>query len=305
MGTSSYIELHRRGELERRAEEARRLRIDDGCHLCPRECSVEHVEGERGDCGIGDKAVVTSVGPHFGEEPCLVGQGGSGTIFFAGCNLHCVFCQNSDISQDPEVWREVGPQELAAFMLSLQARGVENLNFVSPSHLVVEILGGLALAVEAGLTIPLVYNSSGYDGLRALGYLDGVVDIYMPDLKYSDSEAAEMCSAAPDYPEVARAAITEMHRQVGDLEVDERGVAVRGLLVRLLVLPGGLAGTAESVRFLAEEISRDTAVNVMDQYRPAFRARAHPPLDRRVTREEYSEARRIAKEAGLRLVDEI
>ncbi|MHC4860843.1 MAG: radical SAM protein, partial [Planctomycetota bacterium] len=266
---------------------------------------VSHAEGERGDCGVGQMAVVTSAGPHFGEESCLVGRGGSGTIFFAGCNLHCVFCQNSDISQAPEVWREVGPHELASFMLSLQARRVENLNLVSPSHLVVEILDALALAAEAGLTLPIVYNSSGYDSVKAIGYLDGVVDIYMPDLKYSDGEAAAKCSKAPDYPEVARAAIREMHRQVGDLALDTRGVALRGLLVRHLVLPGGLAGTAESMRFLAEEISRDTAVNVMDQYHPAYRARLQPPLDRRVTQEEYLEARRAAKDAGLRLVDEL
>jgi len=198
-----------------------------------------------------------------------VGRGGSGTIFFAGCNLHCVFCQNSDISQEPEAWREVGPQELAAFMLSLQARGVENLNVVSPSHLVVEILAGLALAAEAGLTIPVVYNSSGYDGLTALGYLDGVVDIYLGLL-----------------------------RDVGVLAEDAVEVAAREE-------DGARAAAPHQAGLLAEEISRDTVVNVMDQYFPAFRARAHPPLDRKVTRDEYLEARTIAKEAGLRLVDEM
>jgi putative pyruvate formate lyase activating enzyme len=223
-------------------------------------------------------AQVASYGPHFGEERPLVGRGGSGTIFFAGCNLKCVFCQNFDISQPAagtEALRaewEAPAQRLAAMMLDLQARGCENINLVSPSHVVPQILAAVALAAEGGLRLPLVYNSGGYDALHTLRLLDGVVDIYMPDMKYGDEKVAERLSGIGDYVARNRAAVKEMHRQVGDLQMDERGVATRGLLVRHLVLPDDLAGTAATARFLTEEISRDTYINVMDQYRPAFRA---------------------------------
>jgi putative pyruvate formate lyase activating enzyme len=305
MSEPPYLALHRRGEIRARAEAASALREADGCRLCPRECGVHHEDGEEGVCGVGTSAVISSVAPHFGEESCLVGTGGSGTIFFAGCNLHCVFCQNYEISSAPHLWKEVGPQELAAQMLSLQTRRVMNLNFVTPSHLVPEILFALDLAIEAGLTLPIVFNTGGYDRVETLRLLEGIVSIYMPDLKYADGSVAERYSNAPDYPEVAKAAIREMHRQVGDLELDHRGVAVRGLLVRHLVLPGDLAGTAEVVRFLAEEISPDTVINVMDQYHPEFKARAIPELNRRISVQEYSEARSLAKDAGLRLVEEL
>ena len=305
MTTASYIELHRSGELAKRALGAHELRDVGGCHLCPGKCGAERVEGERGNCGLAGMAVLSNVAPHFGEEPCLVGEGGSGTIFFSGCNLRCVFCQNHDTSRQPELWREVGAQELASFMLSLQARSVENINLVTPSHLIPDILDALLLAVEAGLTLPIVYNSSGYDLLESIQLLDGVVDIYLPDFKFSDPVVASRLSAAEDYPSVAKRAILEMHRQVGDLVLDERGVAERGLLVRHLVLPGNLAGTAEVVRFLAEEVSGGTCINVMDQYFPAHKAHEFPPLDRRITAEEYDDARRLAEEAGLRLVDDL
>ncbi len=301
----SIIDLFRSGELARRAEEAAALRDEGGCHLCPGRCRAERVEGEKGNCGIGRVAVLASVAPHFGEEPCLVGNGGSGTLFFSGCNLQCVFCQNHEISREPDAWREVGPAELASFMLSLMARGVENINLVTPSHIIPDILAALVLAMEAGLRLPIVYNSSGYDLPEALRLLDGVVDIYMPDFKFSDPEVAARYTSASDYPQVAKAAIREMHRQVGDLVVDSRGVAVRGLLVRHLVLPGGLAGTAEIMRFLAEEVSAKTCVNVMDQYFPAHEAHKYPPLDRRLSREEYLKARRLAEEAGLRMVEDL
>ena len=305
MTTASYIDLHRSGELAKRALSAHELRDVGGCHLCPGKCGAERVDDKRGNCGLGKVAVLSNVAPHFGEEPCLVGEGGSGTLFFAGCNLRCVFCQNHDTSREPEMWRNVGPQELASFMLSLQARGVENINLVTPSHLIPDVLDALVFAVEAGLTLPIVYNSSGYDLLESIQLLDGVIDIYLPDFKFADATVGARLSAAKDYPTVAKKAISEMHRQVGDLVFDERGVATRGLLVRHLVLPGGLAGTPEVVRFLAEEVSKNTCINVMDQYFPAYKAHEYPPLDRRISREEYDDACRLAEEAGLRLVDDL
>jgi putative pyruvate formate lyase activating enzyme len=241
---------------------------------CPRSCRVDRIAGERGVCGIGALAQVASYGPHFGEEAPLVGRGGSGTIFFAGCNLGCVFCQNYDISQplrDHPEW-EATAEEIARMMLGLQSMGCENINFVSPSHVVPQILAALVVAAGEGLRLPLVYNSGGYDALHTLRLLDGVVDIYMPDMKYSDDRVGQPLSGVRDYVARNRAAVLEMHRQVGDLELDERGVARRGLLVRHLVLPDGLAGTADVARFLADEVSRNTYINVMNQYRPAHKA---------------------------------
>ena len=301
----SIVGLFKAGELAHRAAEAAALRDEGGCHLCPGKCRADRAADEKGNCGVGRVAVLSSVAPHFGEEPCLVGEGGSGTLFFSGCNLNCIFCQNYEISRQPDIWREVGPHELAAFMLSLQARGAENINLVTPSHIIPDILAALVLAMEAGLALPIVYNSSGYDLPEALQLLDGVIDIYMPDFKFSDPASARLCTSKPDYPDVAKAAIREMYGQVGDLTLDERGVARRGLLVRHLVLPGGHAGTAEVMRFLAEEISANTCVNVMDQYFPAHEAHLHPPFDRRVSREEYLAARKMAEDAGLRLVESL
>jgi len=243
--------------------------------------------------------VVASAFPHHGEESCLSGWGGSGTIFFSSCNLRCVFCQNYDISWGEE-GRPVGPEELAGIMLALQRQGCHNINFVTPSHVIPQILEALPAAVEGGLRIPLVYNSSGYDAPEGLELLDGVVDIYMPDFKFWDPAVARRL-AAEDYPEAARAAVREMHRQVGDLVVDAQGLAVRGLLVRHLVLPGGLAGTAEVMRFLAG-LSRNTFVNLMGQYRPEGRVGvggAFAEIDRRIGRGEMEEAYRAAREAGL------
>jgi putative pyruvate formate lyase activating enzyme len=241
---------------------------------------------------------VTGYGPHFGEESVLVGRGGSGTIFFGGCNLNCVFCQNFETSQREE-GREVSCGQLGRMMMSLQARGCENINFVSPSHVVPQVLEGLAAAAGEGLKLPLVYNTGGYDALATLRLLDGVIDIYMPDMKYARASVGRLLSGVPDYPEVNRAAIKEMHRQVGDLEVGDDGVARRGLLIRHLVLPGDLAGTAETMRWLSCEVSPDTAVNVMRQYYPCYKASEHPPLDRRVTAEEWAAALRATRDAGL------
>lgn len=296
VGRPSYLRLADSGELTGRASLARAgLRR---CVLCPHACAVDRTRGEVGRCGIGALARVYSYGPHLGEEPPLVGYGGSGTIFFSGCNLSCVFCQNWDISQGRAGW-DVAEDELAMIMLELQARGCHNVNLVSPSHVVPHILGALAVAVHQGLRIPLVYNTGGYDSLATVRLLAGIVDIYMPDAKYSVDEVAGRLSGADKYVQVSRAAILEMHRQVGDLALDERGLASGGLLVRHLVLPGSLAGTADLVRFLADQVSRDTYVNIMGQYRPEFQARRYPEIGRPVNHEEVREAKLLARRAGL------
>jgi putative pyruvate formate lyase activating enzyme len=294
------LSLHQTGELADRAVLARQH--ESACDLCARYCRVDRSE-RHGACRIGTKAWVASYGPHHGEEQPLRGWRGSGTIFFTWCNLRCQYCQNSDISQRP-AGREVESDELAAIMLTLQESGCHNINFVSPSHVVAEILEALVIAVEHGLRIPLVYNTGGFDSPEALALLDGVVDIYMPDMKYTDRLVARRLSKIGNYPEVNRAAIREMHRQVGDLKLDSRGIAQRGLLIRHLVLPEGLAGTEEIVHFLAEEISKNTYLNLMDQYRPCFKAHKYPPLNRRLTSDEYLEALKLAQEAGLTRLDE-
>jgi len=300
VGRAAYLALHERGELAARAARARE-RLSP-CRVCPRSCGADRAGGELGDCRVGARARVASHGPHHGEEPPLSGWRGSGTIFLSGCNLRCVFCQNHDISQRRD-GRETSAPELAAMMLELEAAGCHNLNWVTPSHVVPQLLEALVLAAAHGLRLPIVYNTGSYDDLETLRLLDGVVDVYLPDLKYADGEAAERYSAAPDYPAVARAALREMHRQVGDLELDASGLAVRGVLVRHLVLPNGLAGTLSSMRFLAAELSPDTYVNVMDQYRPCFRAHEHPELARRATAAELEHATQAARRAGLRRVE--
>ncbi len=299
---TAYLDLYRSGELARRAAAAR-MHLK-ACDLCARKCGIDRTKTLEGAaCRTGDKAVVSSFGPHFGEEAPLVGHGGSGTIFFAFCNMRCVFCQNADIS-----WRgegvEVATTDLASMMLSLQDQGCHNINLVSPSHVVAQVLEALTIAAGAGLHLPIVYNTGGYDSPEALRLLDGVIDIYMPDLKYADSETARKYSKVRDYVAVNRAAVREMHRQVGDLVVDGEGVARRGLLVRHLVLPGDLAGTAGVMRFLADEISPDTYVNVMAQYRPCHRAGDYEELSRRITRDEFLAALESAQKAGLMRLDE-
>ncbi len=298
----AYLRLLRSGELKKRVTEAySRL---EACDICPRECGVNRRESAKGaGCRTRERALVSSYNPHFGEEAPLVGMRGSGTIFFSWCNLKCQFCQNYEISQLGE-GREVEPEQLAAMMLHLQKMGCHNINFVSPTHVVPQILAGVFIAAEAGLHIPLVYNTGGYDSLKTLALLDGVFDIYMPDMKYSDETIALRLSKVKNYPAINRAAVAEMHRQVGDLYLDERGIALRGLLVRHLVLPGGLAGTAEIMRFLAEEISCNTYLNIMDQYRPCYKAYEYTELNRRITSEEYAEAVRLAQEAGLHRLDD-
>ena len=296
----TYLKLHRSGELRARVQEAYR-RLEE-CTLCPRQCRVNRREGETGACRTGEEAIVASYNPHFGEESPLVGHHGSGTIFFSWCNLRCRFCQNYDISQLGS-GQPVEPEELATMMLQLQGLGCHNINLVSPTHVVPQILAGLYIAAEAGLHIPLVYNTGGYDALDTLALLDGIVDIYMPDMKYADADIARRYSGIVDYPDHNQAAVKEMHRQVGDLVLDRDGIALRGLLVRHLVLPEGLAGTEEIVHFLAEEISTNTYLNIMDQYRPCHEAHTLPPLNRRITRAEYDAAVQAAQVAGLSRLD--
>ena len=302
----SYLSLHADGRLAGRVAEAEQLMEE--CALCGHACRARRLEGEKGVCRAGETVRISSYGPHFGEEEPLVGRRGSGTIFFTGCNLRCVFCQNWDISQGPAGSEEDPPQrggqqveveKLAAIMLSLRRRGCHNINLVTPTHYLPQILAALKVACDRGLDLPLVYNCGGYEATDALRLLDGIVDIYLPDVKYADPEVGLRLSKARDYPSVVRAALREMHRQVGVLKTDGEGVAYRGLLVRHLVLPGGLAGTAELCRFIAAELSAETHVNVMGQYRPCHRARDYPPLDRPVSPVEVEEAREAARAAGL------
>lgn len=269
------------------------------CRLCPRACGVGRREGDKGVCRTGQQAVLSSYGPHFGEEKPLTGRRGSGTIFFSYCNLQCLYCQNYEISQLGE-GREVSDLILAQAMLTLQDWGCHNINLVSPTHVVPQFLSALATAAELGLRLPIVYNTGGYDAVDTLRLLDGIVDIYMPDMKYAEAEAGRGLSGVEDYPVMNRLAVKEMHRQVGDLVI-ENGLAVRGLLVRHLVLPEGLAGTEEVIRFLAAEVSPNTYVNIMGQYRPCYRAREHPRLRRALRGDEYRRAREMAAGAGLRL----
>jgi len=296
------MRLAARGEIHHTAEAARRILAN--CELCPRRCHVNRLKGEVGQCRTGEMAVVSSHGPHFGEEAPLVGTGGSGTIFFARCNLRCVFCQNHSISQLGE-GSEASSHDMAYMMLSLQRRGCHNINLVSPTHVVPQILEALELAVAEGLHVPLVYNCGGYESVETLRLLDGIVDIYMPDMKYADSSTAYEYSDVQNYAEINKAALKEMHRQVGDLQADDRGVATRGLLVRHLVLPHGLAGTRKIVEFLANEVSSNTYVNVMAQYHPCHRAHDFPALSRAVTREEYLEAVTLALQNGLTRLDQL
>ncbi len=296
---ASYLALSS-AKFEERVERA--WEMLRRCALCPRECGVDRTAGELGFCNSGTTSIVSSWGPHFGEEKPLVGRFGSGTIFFSRCNLGCVFCQNWTISHLGE-GKEISFEKLARIMRELQDSGCHNINLVTPTHQMPMILRALALAKNEGLNIPIVYNCGGYESVNALRILDGIVDIYMPDFKYSDPTIALKYSKATNYPESAKAAIREMHAQVGDLKTDERGIAIRGLLVRHLVLPGNAAGTKEVVRFIAEEISRDTYINIMNQYHPCYKASEHPSLDRRITADEYDAAVNMARDAGLRRMD--
>lgn len=268
------------------------------CRLCPRECGALRTAGQYGVCRIGKQVIVSAASPHYGEEPVLVGRHGSGTIFFSSCNLKCLFCQNYDISH-MRAGRAISDEELASLMLSLQDMGCHNINLVTPTHVAAQIVQALVLAVERGLRLPLVYNCGGYESVETLRLLDGIVDIYMPDIKYSSNQMAKRWSGAADYWDVVRLAVKEMHRQVGDLITDELGIARRGLLVRHLVLPNDVAGSEAVLEFVAHEISVDTYINIMDQYYPAFKARTLPPLNRRIRTEEYERVIAFARLLGL------
>jgi putative pyruvate formate lyase activating enzyme len=299
---AAYLELYHNGKLAERVEAARTLLKN--CQVCPRHCGINRLAEETGECNTGKLAAVSSYGPHFGEEAPLVGKYGSGTIFFTNCNLKCLFCQNYNISQLGD-GTEVTDEELARMMLALQARGCHNINFVSPTHVVPQILKGLEIAINLGLRLPLVYNSGGYDSAETLEILDGIIDIYMPDMKYSDEKIAEELSGIQRYPSINRAALKEMHRQVGDLKVDEDGIATRGLLIRHMVLPHGLAGTKEIMEFIAEDISLSSYVNVMAQYHPCYKAFQIPQLARPLPKQEFIEAIELAKRAGLNRLDRL
>jgi putative pyruvate formate lyase activating enzyme len=298
----AYLRLHESGELQRRVERA--LRLLESCTACPRDCRVNRLAGKFAVCKTGRHAIVSSYGPHHGEEDCLRGWAGSGTIFFAGCNLRCVFCQNFDIS-----WEVRGtpapPERLARMMLELQSDGCHNINFVTPEHVVPQIIEALPIAIEGGLRLPIVYNTSAYDSMESLELLDGVVDIYMPDFKYWDREMARKYSKAPDYPEVAKRTIKEMFRQVGDLVRDERGIAQRGLLIRHLVMPHNIAGTREVMRWISAELSPTTYVNLMPQYYPAGKVSRseYADINRHITPSEFEAALDEAWRAGLQRLD--
>jgi putative pyruvate formate lyase activating enzyme len=296
----AYLQTHRSGLLRRKAGQA--LERLSACALCPRRCGVNRLSGETGVCKTGRLASVSSFNAHFGEEAPLVGEHGSGTIFFAHCNLLCLFCQNFEISHQG-IGREVTDERLAGMMLGLQRLGCHNINFVTPSHVVPQILAALEIAAARGLNVPLVFNSGGYDLPETLAILDGVIDIYMPDFKFWDPEIARSTCEAPDYPEAARQALVEMHRQVGDLEIGEDGIARRGLLVRHLVMPAGMAGTRQVMRFIARRMSPRTYVNVMSQYRPCGRAHEVAGLETALSPAEYRRAVEEAAEEGITRLD--
>jgi putative pyruvate formate lyase activating enzyme len=290
----SYLNLTE-GQWKERIERA--LSLLESCEVCPHRCGVNRLKGELGFCKTGKNAIVDSYFPHRGEEKPIRGYRGSGTVFFSYCNMRCIYCQNYQISQLGE-GREVSPEELAEIFLELQAMGCHNLNLVTPSHVVPQVLSALYLAVQKGFRLPIVYNTSSFDSLESLRLLEGIVDIYLADLKYADREVARRYSKVKNYPEIAMTAIREMHRQVGDLILDERGIAVKGLLIRHLILPNGLAGTEKVAEFLGS-LSKNMAVNVMDQYYPSYIAWKYPELSRRITQREYHQA--LSSMEGFRL----
>jgi putative pyruvate formate lyase activating enzyme len=305
MSWPAYLDTWKSGALSRRIDEA--LRVLESCTICPRDCQVNRLADEKKVCKVGRRAVVSSAFAHFGEEDCLRGWNGSGTIFFSWCNLKCVFCQNWEISNEG-AGEEVDARQLAAMMLDLQARGCHNINVVTPEHVVPQVLEALPYALERGLRLPIVYNTSAYDSLHSLALMDGVVDIYMPDFKYWDPTASARFLKAKDYPAVARRVIREMHRQVGDLVVDGEGLARRGLLVRHLVMPDALEDSARIFEWLAADIGADTWVNIMDQYHPdgmvARQPERYPGLARPLRTGEHARALELARAAGLRRIDE-
>ncbi|OGP96251.1 MAG: radical SAM protein [Deltaproteobacteria bacterium RBG_16_47_11] len=292
----SYIRPFEKGELQQRIRVLKESLKE--CRLCPRECGVNRLNGEVGVCQAGLEPMVSSAFPHFGEEPPLVGYHGSGTIFLTHCNLRCIFCQNYDISHLGN-GEQMTSSDMARVMVRLQEMGCHNINFVTPTHYAPQIVASLPDAIEKGLRLPIVYNCSGYESIEVIRLLEGVVDIYMPDVKYMDRKYSKKFSNAPDYPEVIQGVLKEMHRQVGDLTANSKGVAERGLLIRHLVMPNGVASSEAVLRFIAEEISVHSYVNIMDQYRPEYRAHECPEINRRITQKEYLEATQWAKRYQL------
>ena len=297
----AYEKLEKEGKLAQRVEQA--YAILEDCRLCPRSCEVNRLKGERGFCQAPAEPVVFSSQPHFGEEISLVGKNGSGTIFFSNCNLRCIFCQNWPISHEGK-GKVVQDEGLAGIMMHLQKIGCHNINFVTPTHVMPNIINAIRIALKKGLRLPLVYNTSGYERLEILKILDGIVDIYMPDMKYMDADKADKYSAgASDYPELAKKAIIEMNRQVGELLIDKRGIATRGLIIRHLVMPNQVAGTEKFVRWVAEILSKSTYVNIMPQYRVEYKAFNYPEIARGITVQEFLEAMGWAEKYGLTNLD--
>jgi putative pyruvate formate lyase activating enzyme len=292
-----YLEKLTLTDLKKRSEALHQL--FEECRICPNECLAKRSEGETGDCHSTDEVKISSVGPHYGEEPPLVGTHGSGTIFFTNCNLSCEFCQNYDISH-LGIGEKITIEDLARAMLKLQQRGCHNINFVTPTHYTAQIVDALILAIKKGLEIPIVYNCGGYESVETLKLLEDIVDIYMPDIKYSVDENAIKYSGIKNYWEVVTSALKEMHRQVGDLKINKGGIAQRGLLIRHLVLPNDIAGSKKVIDFVAEEISTNSYLNIMDQYRPAYNASKYEKLNRRITPSEYKEVVDYAFSKGLR-----
>lgn len=294
--TPPFINLYRTGELQKRITSLNNMLEE--CEFCPRRCQVNRLQGELGFCRAGAQLQISSAFPHFGEEAPLVGTGGSGTIFFTHCNLRCLFCQNYDISHQGN-GESLSIEQLAHIMHALQERGCHNINLVTPTHYLPQIIAALPSAIDRGLHIPLVYNCGGYESLEIIKLLDGIIDIYMPDVKFADRGVAEQYTQAPDYPEVVKGVVKEMHRQAGDLHINEGGMAERGLIIRHLVMPQGLADTRSIMHFIASEISCDAYVNIMNQYRPAYKSCNFPEINRGITRREYHEAIACAHAEGL------
>ena len=292
----SYISLFEKGELTQRVKLLKEFLKE--CRLCPRECHVNRMDGEIGVCQAGSELTISSAFPHFGEEPPLVGSHGSGTIFLTHCNLRCIFCQNYDISHLGRGER-ITSSDMARVMVRLQEMGCHNINFVTPTHYAPQIVASLPEAIEKGLRLPIVYNCSGYESIEVIRLLEGIVDIYMPDAKYLDERYSKRFSNAPDYPDVIKKVLKEMHRQVGDLTLNDKGIAEQGLLIRHLVMPGGVASSEAMLKFIAEEISVHSYVNIMEQYRPEYQADEYPEINRRITHKEYLEAIQWAKQYHL------
>lgn len=293
----SYLEKLTPPELEERAGQLQKLLEE--CRICPNECTVNRLAGESGThCHWASEIFISSASPHFGEEQPLTGFSGSGTIFFTSCNLGCIYCQNYDISQLRQ-GDKISIEQLANVMIELQNRGCHNINLVTPTHFIPQIVSALVIAISKGLQIPIVYNCGGYESVETLKLLRDLVDIYMPDIKYSDNDTASRLSGIKYYWDVVRNAVKEMHSQVGNLRINKRGIAQRGLLVRHLVLPNQLAGSEKVIDFIADEISKETYLNIMDQYHPAYKATSFPELNRRITDQEFNQVIDYAGKAGL------